>query len=123
MEHIFTECELVIQFLLVVKENLVNHNIVNDDFVIDDEFILFGYSKRKEMIIDDALLYFIQVVKYFVYKARCEETLPNFNVFKKYFVKKYETIKFIAIKNFAMDKFEKTWFSWKNFVGETDDNV
>ena len=75
------------------------------------------------MIIDDALLYFMQVVKYFVYKARCEETLPFFNIFKKYFAKKYETIKFIAMKNYSMDKFENTWFSWKNFIEGTDNNV
>ena len=115
IEHIFTDCEPVIQFLNSVKSLLLDHEIVDNRFTFDNELILFGYTNTCFKI-DDALLYFVQILIYFIYKSRCEQVLPIFNSFKQYFMKKYVTLKFIAMKNYTLDKFEKTWSKWENLV-------
>ena len=118
IEHLFADCELVLQFMALVKEQLVNHNIVNNDFDINNQLLIFGFCKDKKKTTDEALFYFFQVVKYFIYKSRCEETLPFLNVFKRYFLKKYETIRYIATKNNDLDKFQETWSLWETFIND-----
>ena len=113
IEHLFTECMFAIQFWNNVKALLMEHDIIQNDFLLDPKCILFGNSDNT---ISDALLYFIQVAKYFIYKSRCEECIPIFETFKGYFKKKFQTIKYIAMKNNALDKFEIEWELWINFT-------
>ena len=115
IEHIFTDCEPVFQFLNSIKSLLIEYAIVDNRFSFDNELILFGHTNTCFKI-DDALLYFIQIVRYFIYKSRCEEVLPIINSFKQYFLRKYVTLKYIAMKNCTLDRFEKTWSKWENLV-------
>ena len=113
IEHLFTECMFSIQFWNNVKTLLVENNIVQNDFVLDQKCILFGIS---EYLTSKALLYFIQVAKYFIYKSRCEECIPIFETFKVYFKKKFQIIRYIAMKNNALDQFDIEWELWSNLT-------
>ena len=107
IEHLFTECELVLIFFNRLKGLLLQHNIVNVDFKINSEFVLFGISENVKYTNNNQLQYVFLVAKYFVYKSRCEEILPVFASFLKYFAMKFETLKYIAMKNFCIDKFNR----------------
>ena len=109
IEHLFTECELVLVFFNRLKGLLLQHNIVNVDFKLNPEFILFGISENVNYTNNSQLQYVFLVAKYFVYTSRCEEILPVFASFLKYFAMKFETLKYIAMKNVCIDKFNREW--------------
>ena len=112
IEHLFTDCMFSLQFWNAVNQILIENNIIQNNFVLDPKFILFGNSDNS---INYPLLYFILVAKYFIYKSRCEECIPIFDSFKTYFKKKIQTVRYIAMKNNALEQFETEWELWKSF--------
>ena len=109
IEHLFTECEFSLIFFNRLKILLLEKGIVEDDFVLNAKFILFGTTPVKKYQINKQLQYVFLVAKYFIYKCRCEEILPVFTSFLKYYANKYETIRYIAIKNLCIEKFDQDW--------------
>lgn len=116
IEHLFTECEFVLVFFHQLRRLLLENHVVNDDFELNCEFLLFGIAQNKNYAINDQLQYIFLVAKYFIYKSRCEEVLPVFASFLGYFAKYFETIRYIAIKNMCKDKFDNDWENYKFLI-------
>ena len=110
--HLFTDCEFVVRFWHALKTWLIQRNIVSNVFDFDDDMILFGIFEQDQRCINKQLFYFMLVAKYFIYKCRCEETLPTVISFFKYFSMKINTERYIAKKNNKLDKFENEWNMW-----------
>ena len=115
IEHLFCECDLVLTFWAYIKKLLVDNNIVQNEFILDHKLILFGYSENH--IISKQLSYFLVLCKYFIYRCRCEETIPLVLPFVNYFRIKHQTNRFIALKNCKIEKFNENWELWKNIIG------
>ena len=118
IEHIFAECLFTLQFWNQVKALLLHHDIVQDNFSMSPSLILFCVPQNGQKKISKALFTFFQYAKYFVYKSRCEENIPIFRSFKKYFKKTFETQRYIAMKNYNLDRFESDWEKWKDLLEE-----
>ena len=79
--------------------------------------LLFGFvneNERQDKIFD----YVMSVLRYYIYKCRCEGSFPSLGAFRKYLSYKYKVEKFIALKNKDIEKFEKDWILWLNFVDD-----
>ena len=57
--HLFAECELVLQFMALIKDHLINHNIVHNAFNFNNETLIFGFCKDEKKKSDEALFYFL----------------------------------------------------------------
>ena len=113
--HLFCECELVLSFWIRIKQLLVDNGIVNNNFNFDNKLILFGISSNAT--VTNQISFFITMCKYYIYKCRCEETIPLLVPFVNYLKSKHHTNKFIALKNDKLEKFNEDWNQWKNIVG------
>ena len=89
-------------------------HLVNANFKLEKDFILLGNTKSYN--INKILYYVILVAKFYVYKSRCEGSLPNMFAFRNYIHDKYCVEKYIAMKNMLLDKFDRDWHGWENFV-------
>ena len=110
--HLFTDCDFAVRFWYNLKTWLIERDIVSNDFAFDNDMILFGVSLDDQRCINKQLFYFVLVAKYFIYKCRCEETLPTTLSFFTYFGMKINTERYIAKKNNRLDNFENEWYKW-----------
>ena len=115
IEHLFTECNVTWMFLTSLKTKLIELNIVDRNFNFKDEMLLFG-TMDKEVL--DVFEYILIVLRYYIYKCRCEDSFPSLEVFRNYLKNKYEIEKHIAQKNNILTKFNIDWAEWMDFVYE-----
>ena len=114
IEHIFIDCIHTNDFWQTLLTCFKNMNLVEGNFRFEKDFILLGCTKSYK--ISKILYYVILVAKYYIYKSRCEGSLPNIFNFRHYLHDKYCVEKYIAMKNLVLDKFDRDWQGWGDFV-------
>ena len=117
IEHIFTECNVVWMFLTNLKTKLTELNLIDRTFRFDDKMLLFGTDMKNDR--DDVFEYVLVIMRYYIYKCRCEESFPTLGVFQAYLKNKFEIEKHIAQSNNQLTKFELKWAVWMDFVNNT----
>ena len=110
--HLFLSCNIVKNFLEQVKTCFVQAGIIQRDFILEPLLLLFGYSKAKE--IDETFLYVMLVLRFYIYKCRCEGSLPQHVAFIQYLHKKYLVEHEIARQNLKLENFEQRWLKWQS---------
>ena len=114
IQHIFWNCKHVQQFWnacrIWINENCDNANIA----AFTEPLILFGHDTH--FYSDDVFDLIILWAKYFIYKCKWDDTIPNVQSFRKYLQIKYETEKCIAFSNMEYHKFRLDWVSYGNLV-------
>ena len=114
IEHLFFDCNYTTNFWQTLSNCLRNMTLLEENFIFEKDFILLGCSQNKS--ISKVLYYVILVAKYYVYKCRCEGSLPNLFCFRNYLHDKYCVEKYISMKNLTLDKFNEDWQGWEYFV-------
>ena len=87
IEHLFVDCIYTNNFWQTLLTCLKNMHLVNANFKLEKDFILLGNTKSYN--INKILYYVILVAKFYVYKSRCEGSLPNMFAFRNYIHDKY----------------------------------
>ena len=113
ISHIFVDCTIVKAFLLDVKRCMVQCNIIDNQFTFDPLLLLFGYSDDNG---DETFMYVMLVVRFYIYKCRCEGSQPVFVSFQQYMKKVYLVQKQIARQNHVLNSFEDKWINWQTFI-------
>ena len=109
ISHIFVDCDVVKDFLDQFKTLLMQADIVSNNFSFEPLLLLFGYSTVNK---DEMFFYVMLVLRYFIYKCRCEGSLPAIVPFKQYLHKQYLVELHIARQNYKIVNFEIKWFKW-----------
>ena len=114
IEHLFVDCIYTSNFWQTMLTCLKNINLVDRNMKLEKDFILLGSTKHNN--VNKVLYYVFLVAKFYVYKCRCEGSLPNMFAFRNYLHDKYCVEKYIAMKNMSIDKFDSDWQRWENFL-------
>ena len=114
IEHLFVNCIHVTNFWQTLLTCLKNIEVVDTNFNLEKDTILLGCTKNHN--ISNVFNYVILVAKFYIYKSRCEGSLPNLFSFRYYLHDKYCVERYIAMKNLSIDKFDRDWQGWKKFV-------
>ena len=114
IEHLFVECTYTMNFWQTLLTCFKNMNLVEANFKFEKDLLILGSTKNYK--ISKVLYYVIMVAKYYIYKSRCEGSLPNIFNFRIYLHDKYCVEKYIAMKNMLLDKFDRDWQGWNLFV-------
>ena len=113
IEHLFSECNVIWNLLNAFKSKLIELNIVDRSFRFDDVMLLFGFVNERQ---DTSFEYVMSVLRYYIYKCRCEGSFPSLGAFQTYLSHKLKVEKYIALKNNDIEKFDKKWVKWINFL-------
>ena len=114
IQHIFWNCKHVQNFWnncrIWINENCDNANIT----AFTEALVLFGHDTN--FYSDDVFDLIILWAKYFIYKCKWDNIIPNVQLYKKYLQMKYETEKCIAFSKMEFHKFRLDWVSYVNLV-------
>ena len=114
IEHLFADCHFVELFLRQITTEIVRLGIVDDSFTFKKEIRLFGWAESFHP--DKTLSYFLLLCRFYIYKCKCQDDIPNFEHFKKYFTMKYKIEKCIALKNENLDVFNEQWNPYRTLL-------
>ena len=81
------------------------HSLTNEFICIPLQDVLLGVIT----FVCPLLNYSLLIAKIYIWDCRRTHTLPNINGFKLKVKTKYQTKKYIYIKNSKLDKFNKKW--------------
>ena len=112
--HLLSNCNIVKDFLNVFKACLISADIVQENFTFSPMLMLFGLSEDYEM--DETLAYVILILRFFVYKCRCEGSVPTMPAFQHYLHRKYLVDQQIARQNQKSLLFEQNWVKWQTIL-------
>ena len=111
IEHLLFTCDFVMNFWNELKHLIVLNKCVDENFVIDNSVALFGYCNASKK--DSVCYYILLSARFYVYRCRCSNQIPNLWSFIMYLSDLYVVIRFISMKNQTVSKFDKEWEKWK----------
>jgi hypothetical protein len=109
--HLFWHCEHVKLFWMSLEQILIEKckNITTISF--NESLILFGHDDMFKL--DEVFDLILLLAKFFIYKCRFEQKVPQLNPFLKYLKHRYRTEKYIACINLNYNKFHNNWMFYK----------
>ena len=110
--HLFWECISVQTFCNAFVE-LINNNCPHIyNLSLDAELIIFGENNIP--VTDGIFDLFILLAKFFIYKCKVTDTLPNIKYFKYVLKSRYEIERSIHYGKSLHSKFETKWAMYHN---------
>ena len=85
----------------------------NKDIDINKMSALFGQPFNDCMCEKNIILL---NARFFIYKSKMQNTIPNLNLFKQEFKRYILCEKLIAVKNCNLDNFHKRWSHWQGII-------
>lgn len=110
IEHIFCDCTVSTLFWDNLILTLKNNNLVKNDFVMDKKIALFGFSSS--ISLNSILYYVVLLARFFIYRCRCEESLPTLQCFLRYLTYNYKVLLTINMKKLDTHAFVEKWSDW-----------
>ena len=109
--HIFWECNRVQPFWQSLRDFIYRET--NKDIDINKKSALFGQHFNDCMCEKNIILL---NVRFFIYKCKMQNTIPNLNLFKQKFKRYILCEKLIAVNNCNLDNFHKKWSHWQGII-------
>ena len=112
--HLFYNCPIVQNFLLQVIEWIKSECTHIRTLQLSMKDIIVGIQEKQRT--DKTLDFIIIQAKYFIYKNKYNNQLPNLQHFKRYLLTCYNTEKYAAYSNCTWNIFNKIWMPYQNLI-------
>ena len=109
--HIFWECNKIQLFWHNLRDYIFRET--NKDIDINKKSALFGQQFNDCMCEKNVILL---NARFFIYKCKMQNTIPNLNLFKQEFKRYILCEKVIAANNCMLDDFHRRWSLWRNII-------
>ena len=114
LSHLFYDCPLVQNFWHIIIEWLKGECTHIRSLELSKTDVICGIQEKQRT--DDALDFILVHAKYFIYKNKYNNQVPNFQHFKHYILTCYNVEKCVAYSNCTWKTFNKTWMPYKNLL-------
>ena len=108
--HLFFDCPVVKSFWRNL-ETFINSKCFDIRLTLSAKTAIFGCKTYC-----DVLNTILIMAKYYIFKNKEKSQSLHIDIFKKYIVKRYQTEKYIAVKNMNNEAFNKNWVLFLNLL-------
>ena len=109
IQHIFWSCPYVVAFWENFQ-NTMNTKCENISLTLSECIVLFGYDRffKSDNLFDLILL----MAKFHIYTCKCNNVLPNMNIFLHTLKLRYEMEKYVARRDMSYNSFSVRWLTF-----------
>ena len=93
-----------------MKEKCVHLSNLN----FSDILVIFGV--KQNVVTDKNFDLVLLWAKYFIYCCQRQKTTPNLNGFLGVLKKRYDVVRYVAIKSGQLEKFNEGWYPYKALI-------
>ena len=112
--HLMFDCHHVQNFWNCLQTKLIEKCVNCQNLEMTKELIIFGL--QRDFVTDRVIDWIILLAKFYVYKCKIENMLPNFQSFMVYLKQKYNIEKYNATVNGVKTKFDQNWSMYATLV-------
>ena len=114
ISHLLWNCEPVQRFWKELENSLRSKCQHCERIAFNLELVIFG--TKSNVITDKGFDFILLMAKFYIYKCKFQENLPEFHVFISQLIYRLKIEKNIAFKTDSIEIFERTWYSYKELL-------
>ena len=111
IEHLLWFCRAVQSFWEELLASLKEKCRHCDCFSFNLELVIFGTSKN--VFTDKAIDFMILFAKFYIYKCKLQNAIPQYNTYLQQLKSRVRTEKYSAITCHKLTEFERNWLQYK----------